>query len=135
MNIKELKKIGRTELLEMLLQQVEENEALRQELEEVKTRLEQRAILMEQSGSVAEAALRLNDVFDNAQRAADDYLESIRIANANPEEYVRRVQDDAQAKADQIIADAERRAERIRQDADEYWQHMRSRVQELLEEK
>lgn len=135
MNIKELKKIGRTELLEMLLQQVEENEALRQELEEMKSKLEQRTILIEQSGSVAEAALRLNDVFDNAQRAADDYLESIRIANANPEEYVRQVQEEAQAKADRIIDEAERRAEKIRQDADEYWQHMRSKVQELLEEK
>ena len=39
MTPKELKRLSRTELLEMLLQQVEENEALRSELEEANNKL------------------------------------------------------------------------------------------------
>ena len=102
---RELKKLSRTELLEMLLQQVEENEQLRAELEQVNARLEERALVMERSGSMAEAAMRLNGVFDQAQRAADDYLEGIRLANAEPEAYARTVREQAQKEADAIIAD------------------------------
>lgn len=133
MTAKELKKLSRTELLEMLLQQVEENEALRQELEETRARLEERTIVHENSGSIAEAALRISGVFDQAQRAADDYLESIRMANSEPDGYIRKIKEDAQAQADAIIADAEKRSARIRAEADEYWQMMRQKVQGMLQ--
>ena len=132
---RELKKLSRTELLEMLLQQVEENEQLRAELEQVNARLEERALVMEHSGSMAEAAMRLNGVFDQAQRAADDYLEGIRLANAEPEAYARTVREQAQKEADAIIAEAQRRSDRIRAEADEYWAMMRSRVQGILQGK
>ena len=52
---KELKKLSRTELLEILLHQVEENEQLREQLEEAQRQLAERAIVIEDSGSMAEA--------------------------------------------------------------------------------
>lgn len=133
MTARELKKLTRTELLEMLLQQVEENESLRRELEEARAALTDRSIVHETSGSIAEAALKLSGVFDQAQQAADDYLESIRLANAEPEAYTRKIREEAMIQADQIIAEAERRSARIRQEAEEYWQMMRLQVQSLLE--
>lgn len=134
MTAKELKKLGRTELLEMLLHQVEENEQLRAELAQAKSELEKRAIVMEHSGSMAEAAIRLSGVFDQAQQAADDYLESIRLANEAPESYANSVREQAWQEADAIIAEAERRSARIRAEADEYWNMMRRRVQGILQE-
>ena len=92
---KELKKLSRTELLELLLHQVEENEQLRARLEEVEARLAERAIVMERSGSMAEAAMRLSGVFDQAQQAADDYLESIRLANEEPASYANSIREQA----------------------------------------
>ena len=133
MTAKELKRLSRTELLEMLLHQVEENEALRQELEDARRQLTERTILHENSGSIAEAALRISGVFDQAQQAADDYLESIRLANAEPDAYVRQVREEAQAQADAIVAEAQRRSDRIRAEADEYWLLMRRKVQGLLQ--
>ena len=133
MTAKELKRLSRGELLEMLLQQVEENEAMRRELEETKALLQQRAIVHENSGSIAEAALKISGVFDQAQQAADDYLESIRLANAEPEEFVRKVRQEAQEQADAILAEAERRSARIHAEADEYWNMMRQKVQGLLQ--
>ena len=130
---KELKKLSRTELLQMLLYQVEENEQLRNRLEEAETRLRERAIVMEHSGSMAEAAMRLSGVFDQAQQAADDYLESIRLANEEPEAYAKMVREQAQKEADDIIAKAEFRSSRIHAEADEYWAMMRQRVQGLLQ--
>ena len=130
---KELKKLSRTELLELLLHQVEENEQLRARLEETENRLAERAIVMEHSGSMAEAAMRLSGVFDQAQQAADDYLESIRLANEEPESYANSIREQAREEADAIIAEAERRSARIHAKADEYWNMMRRRVQGILQ--
>lgn len=135
MTTRELRRLGRTELLEMLLQQVEENEALRRELGEAREALNARSIVHENSGSIAEAALQLSGVFDQAQRAADDYLHSIRLANAEPEAYARKVQEEAQARADAIVAEAQIRAARIKAEADEYWEYIRREVQAVMERK
>jgi hypothetical protein len=77
MTDKELKKLNKSELLELLTIQSAENERLKRQLEEVQQKLEDRTILIERSGSIAEAALRINEVFEAAQRAADQYLYNI----------------------------------------------------------
>lgn len=78
MTEKELRRLSRMDLLEMLLEQSKEVEWLRAELETVKKQLEDRRIMEQEAGSIAEAALRLNKVFEAAQQAADQYLENIR---------------------------------------------------------
>lgn len=78
MNKKELKKLSRAELLELLLEIDQENETLRSENDRLTEALQQRTIAMAQTGSIAEAALKLNGVFEAAQAAADQYLDSIR---------------------------------------------------------
>lgn len=82
MTDKELRRLSRRELLEMLLAETEENQRLRTRLEQAQAELDSRRILLEQSGSMAEAALRLNGVFEAADRAAQQYLESIRAMAA-----------------------------------------------------
>ncbi len=77
MTTKELKKLKRSELLEMLLARTEEVERLRAELDEAQKKLDDRAILLENTGSIAEAALKLNGVFEAAEEAAKQYLENI----------------------------------------------------------
>ena len=87
MTDKELRRLSRNELLEMLISETEENARLREELAQVRAELENRRILVEQSGSLAEAALRINCVFEAADRAAKQYLENIcRTARENGEE-------------------------------------------------
>lgn len=82
MTDKELRKLTRAELLEMLIAQTKENEQLRQRLEEANARLESRAITLRESGSIAEAALRLSGVFQAADEAAAQYLDNIRALEA-----------------------------------------------------
>lgn len=79
MTEKELRRLSRTDLLEMLLEQSKEVQRLQQELEETKQKLEDRRLMEQEAGSIAEAALRINKVFEAAQQAADQYLENIRI--------------------------------------------------------
>ncbi|MEF2920244.1 MAG: DNA repair protein [Acutalibacteraceae bacterium] len=78
MTDKDLKKLSRAELLEMLLTQTKEVKRLSAELDEANRKLQDRRIMLENSGSIAEAALKLNDVFQAAQLAADQYLENVK---------------------------------------------------------
>ena len=78
MTDKELKRLSRAELLELLLEQVEENEKLRQKNSELEKQLEDRVIKISEAGSIAEAALKLNGVFEAAEAAAKQYLDSLK---------------------------------------------------------
>lgn len=78
MTDRELKKLSRAELLEMLLAQTEENERLGQEITQLKAQIDDRVLIMEQSGTMAEAALKLNEVFEAADQAAKQYLDSVK---------------------------------------------------------
>lgn len=80
MTDKELRRLSRAELLEMLLAQTEENRQLKRELKEARDALSNRQIAIEESGTMAEAALKLNGVFEAADRAVQQYLENIERA-------------------------------------------------------
>lgn len=75
---RELKKLSRADLLELLLEESRENEQLRAQLDEAEQKLASREITLQNAGSIAEAALRLNGVFEAAEQAAQQYLENVR---------------------------------------------------------
>ena len=86
MTLKELRKLSRKELIEVLLAQTREMEQLKAELNSKNELLEKREINIRESGSIAEAALRLSGIFEDAQKAADTYLAEIRRANPAPQD-------------------------------------------------
>ncbi len=67
MNKKELRKLKRTDLFEIMLAQSEEIDRLRAELATLKKQLEDKRIL-EKRGTLAEASLALTNIFEEAQR-------------------------------------------------------------------
>ena len=68
------------EQLERLKSRLDQKDARIKELEaEKQAWLESRRIELSKAGSIAEAALKLNGVFEAAQRAADQYLYNIRL--------------------------------------------------------
>lgn len=71
-------RLKRQEMLEIMVAQSEEIDSLRIRVEELEAQLANRQLMMEQCGSIAEAALALNGVFEAAQKAADQYLENIK---------------------------------------------------------
>lgn len=67
------------ELLDKLKGRLDEKDAmLNQQREEMDAWLTSRRIELEEAGSIAEAALRLNDVFEAAQSAANQYIYNLR---------------------------------------------------------
>ena len=78
MTEKELLKLNKSEMLEIMLSQSREIDSLREQLAEAEARLEDRRITIEKAGSLAEASLKLTKVFEEAQKAADLYLENVK---------------------------------------------------------
>ena len=102
MTDKELKKLRRVELLELLVEQTAEMEELRGQLRQAQQELKNREILLQQAGSIAEAALALNQVFEAADRAARDYVNSVKAAcDRQAREYLEQSGGDRQEGAEQ----------------------------------
>jgi len=78
MTDKELRKLNRSELLELMLEQSREIDRLQAELEETREALQERNLKIESCGSIAEAAAEVNSLFHAAQRAADMYILNVQ---------------------------------------------------------
>lgn len=74
---KELRRLGRGDLLNLLLEQSRENQRLREQLQAAQDALANKAICIDKAGSIAEASLQLNGVFQAAERACQQYTENI----------------------------------------------------------
>ena len=150
MNDKEIKKLGRADLLELLITQAEENEKLRIRLEEAEKQLSDRSIILDECGSIAEASLKLNGIFATAQNAADEYLENIKVYARSREEIFKRHEDAARISAERIIAEAEKQCRLMEDEAsrkcdemlriakkesEKYWESVSSRIEEQLKQK
>lgn len=116
----ELKKLNRKELLEMLLQQIKENEELEEKIKDLEQKLEDRSINLTEAGSIAEAALKVNDVFAVAQAAANQYLENVEKLCGNQKMLCDAMEAESKVKAAAMIADAERKCKAREKAADEY---------------
>ena len=78
MTDKELRKLSRADLLSLMLAQSKEIDRLKAELADARKQLEDRHLLLEKSGSLADASLAIFHVLEDAQKAADLYLENVR---------------------------------------------------------
>ncbi|HCA33565.1 MAG TPA: hypothetical protein DEP00_00165 [Lachnospiraceae bacterium] len=78
----ELRKLSRSELLEILAELSREKDQLQAELDQAKKQLADRTLRLNKAGDLAQAALAMNDIFARAQQAADDYLAAVK-ANAD----------------------------------------------------
>ena len=74
----ELRKLKRSELLELLVEQSREIDRLREELETANRKLKSKRIQIRESGSIAEASLKLTNIFEAAQEAANLYLANVK---------------------------------------------------------
>jgi len=94
LDTKDLKKLNRKQLLELLLEQTKRVEELEELLRIAQDKMNERILAETEAGSIAEAALRLNGVFEAAQAAADQYVANVkrmtdlkmRIKNVNGEQ-------------------------------------------------
>ena len=109
MTDKELQKLSRSALLEMLLEQSRENDRLRAQVEELARLLSDRQFKIDQAGSIAEASMQINQVFESTQAAAEQYLENIRALSGRQEQVCRQLEEESTQKANALLAETKRK--------------------------
>ena len=90
--------------------------------------------MLNKAGSIAEAALQLNGVFQAAEAAAAQYLENIQRLSSEKETAFQRMEAEAREKAEAILAEADAYSCQIRSQADQYQRQAVEKVQALLRE-
>ena len=93
--------------LNLLLEQSRENQRLHEQLQAARAALADKAICIDQAGSIAEASLQLNGIF----QAAQQYTENIVRLSQHQQVICAQREKESQEKALQIVADAQKQAE------------------------
>ena len=113
MTEKDMKKLTRYQLLELLIIQSEQVKDLQKKLEDLQKELDTQEIQMAVVGSIAEASMQLGGIFEAAQRTADIYLNTVK-------ERVVLIEEHANREAERIIREAEEKARQILEDAENW---------------
>lgn len=117
MDDKKFRKISKKELLEILLAQAKRIEELETELVKTKEELNSKKITIAESGTLAEASLKLNEIFEVAQKSIDQY-------RFNVEEKCREME-----------IEAEEKCKKLKEEADEYYAKVKSKSKRLVKYK
>ena len=105
----QLKRLSRIELIDIIYELQKQNQAAADEIERLRRELDERQLSLANAGSIAEAAVSVNGVFEAAQAAADQYLLSIRAAEADAQIALAR----AEQRAKSLTLEAQRQAAEI----------------------
>lgn len=125
MTDQELRRLSRADLIDIIYTLQQQKEQAEQQPAQAQAQLQDRQLRLANAGSIAEAALSLNGVFDAAQ-AADQYLQAVRTSAA-----------ETQAQKEQILVDAERQAKEIvdtaERQAAEHWKRFQLQAGQLIQ--
>ena len=125
MTDRQLRKASRTDLLKLLLEQRKEMETLRRQIDQLQEQLQQRQITIDQSGTLAEAALKLSGIFDAAETACQYYTENIRGLSGRQEEICRTMERETREKCDRML-------EQAKQMARVYWDEYKEKCNQYM---
>ncbi|WP_312942785.1 hypothetical protein [Oscillibacter sp.] len=95
----EIRHLSKTELLSILRDQEAELEQQRTQIEKLQSQQETQIIQLEECGSIAEASLQINHIFQVAQASADQYLASIRQKEVDAEKKARQLETETNERA------------------------------------
>lgn len=135
---KDLRRLKRTELLEMLIAQGKEMEQLRGQMDEMQKKLDDRQICLDNAGTIAEASLQLNGVFDAAQSAAQQYLENIKRLSDRQEEVCAAMEKRTKEKCAEMERRTKEKCDKLSQEAEKdveaRWAELSIRLQNFYDE-
>ena len=137
MTDKELRKLSRGDLMQIMLDQSREIERLQKRLSEAERALQDRTIKINQAGSIAEASLQLNGVFEAAQAACKRQEQVCAKRDRESREAAARLI----AEAEQQKAEMERTTklqcdqmlEKAKTDSQKYWDDVSAKLQSFVE--
>lgn len=129
----DLKKLSRADLLEMLIDQGEELQAVKEKLAGTEARLQQKELVIEEAGSIAEASLKLNGVFDAAQAACQQYMDNIISLSDRQKKICERLEKESREEATSRIDEAKKQCETMEQETKKRCDEMLNKAKEESE--
>lgn len=126
MTERELRRLSRTDLLELLLAQRRENEQLRCILDETQSQLADRTIKIDKAGSIAEASLQLSGIFTAAQDSCQYYLENVKLLSERQAKVCQQMEEETKQKCERMVAEAELKSQQC-------WENCSVKIRELVE--
>lgn len=130
-----IKRLKRSELIEVIYELQKREIQLEEKVAGLMEALEDRRIVLEEAGSIAEASLKLNHVFEDAQQAADIYLEEVKMIHGSAEEKANETISLAKAEADEIISTAKAQADYLYKSTREECDRLLSENEEAIKVK
>lgn len=106
---KELKRLNRRELIDVIYQLKKNEEQMQEQIAALEAELQDRRIRISVAGSVAEAAMDITDIFSVAQSTADIYLREIASMKEDAERECEKMIEEAKKKVETIIAEGLKR--------------------------
>lgn len=100
---KDIKKLNRRELVDIIYQLKKNEEQMQAKIAELEEALQDKRIKLSVAGSIAEAAMDVTNVFATAQRAADLYLHEISCMKADAERECAKIIEEARKEAELIL--------------------------------
>ena len=116
MTDRELQKLSRADLLEMLVDLSEELDRVKQQLQAAEEKLNNRQIMIDKAGFIAESALQLIGSLETTGNASEQTAETIRKFNERQEEICRRIEWECREKAKRRLEEVERKCMQMEAD-------------------
>ncbi len=126
---RELRKLNRNELLDVVYEYQQNEKKLRERIALLEEELSNKEIKAKECGSIAKEAMELNGIFEAAQRAADQYVEAVKQAQVAKGEEITRL---AEEEARTIVEDAVKHSEAIIKRAEEQTLKLNRTLEEAL---
>ena len=111
---KELKKMSRRELMDIIYQMKKNEQQMQEEIDSLQKALQDKRIRLSVAGSVADAAASITNIFSAAQMTADLYLHEISCMKEDTERECAAKIQEARQTAEKIISDAEKQNEELK---------------------
>ena len=94
-------------------------------------------IILDEAGSIAVAALRLNGIFEMAQAASQQYIENIQKLNDRQALICTQRDEESQASAERLLRETQEKCQEMEREAKEkseaYWREVSQRLQLFYE--
>jgi hypothetical protein len=145
MTDKDLKKLSRQDLLILLAEQTERANTLEENLQKAERKLKERQLSINESGTLAEASLKLSGIFQAADDAVATYVENIKMLSDRQTTVCQELEAVSKRNAEKIVQDAEKEAAVIVQNAktlaakeiekmNAHWDEIQRKIKEMDKE-
>lgn len=102
---KDLKKLSRRELMDIIYQMKKNEQQMQEEIASLQEALQEKRIRLSTAGSIAEAAASITNVFSAAQMTANLYLQEISCMKEETEKECAKKIEDANRTVAKILSD------------------------------